>query len=129
MPQIMAASWFAKLPAGVVPVGVSRGILGPASYRGAWLDGSAHRACARSRRAPPSGHRAVGSEPTFFTDPIFPTRFPTELLTTGWEMAPWNGQQPVKKAIFSGTKRHCKIQDNMGGNGLGNLCSSRIGLK
>jgi hypothetical protein len=50
-------------------------------------DGSAHRACARSRPAPPSGHWAVGSDPTFFTDPIFPTRFPTELLTTGWEMA------------------------------------------
>src|ERR1019366_9191850 len=77
----------------------------------------------RRRHAPPSGHWAVGSDPTFFTDPIFPTRFPTELLTTRWEMAPWNGQQLVKKAIFSGTKRHCKIQDNMGGNGLGNLCS------
>jgi hypothetical protein len=37
-------------------------------------------------------------------------------------MVPWNGQQPVKKAIFSGTKRHCMIQDNMGGNGLGNRC-------
>jgi len=36
--------------------------------RGAWLDGRAHRA-------------------KFFTDPIFSTRFPTELLTTGWEMA------------------------------------------
>src|ERR1035441_1629746 len=79
----------------------------------------------RRRHAPPSGHWAVGSDPTFFTDPIFPTRFPTELLTTRWEMAPWNGQQPVKKAIFSGTKRHCKIQDNMGGNGLGNRCSTK----
>jgi hypothetical protein len=39
-------------------------------------------------------------------------------------MAPWNGQQLVKKAIFSGTKRDCKIQDNMGGNGLGNRCSA-----
>jgi len=27
MPQIMTASWFAKLPAGAVPVGVSRGVL------------------------------------------------------------------------------------------------------
>jgi len=27
------------------------------------------------------------SDPTFFVAPIFPTRFPTELLTTGWEMA------------------------------------------
>jgi hypothetical protein len=32
-------------------------------------------------------HWAVWSDPTFFTDPIFPTRFPTELLTTGREMA------------------------------------------
>ena len=26
MPQIMTASWFAKLPVGAVPVGVSRGV-------------------------------------------------------------------------------------------------------
>jgi len=32
-------------------------------------------------------------------------------------------QQPVKKAIFSGTERNCKIQGKMGCNGLGNRCS------
>jgi hypothetical protein len=84
------------------------------------------RARSEGTSAPTPGHWAVGSDPTFFTDPIFPTRFPTELLTTGWELAPWYGQQPVKNAIFSRTKRHCKIQDNMGGNDLGNLCSSRM---
>ena len=31
--------------------------------------------------------------------------------------------QPVKKAIFFGTKRHCKIQGKMSCNGLGNRCS------
>jgi len=36
MPQIMTASWFAKLPAGAISVGVSRGVpRGKAGYQ--WL--------------------------------------------------------------------------------------------
>ena len=33
-----------------------------------------------------------------FASPIFPTRFPTELLTTGWEMAGLDGRRLVKNA-------------------------------
>jgi hypothetical protein len=40
----------------------------------------------RVRRQPPTGPRVVGLDRRFFVVPIFPTRFPTELLTTGWEM-------------------------------------------
>src|SRR5262249_24813633 len=56
----------------------------------------------------------------------FPTRFPTELLTTGWEMVPQNTQQLGEKAKFSETKRHWRLQNKMGGNGLGNHCSIQL---
>ena len=55
-----------------------------------------------------------------------PTRFPTELLTTRWEMVPQNSQQLGEKAIFSKTKRYWRLQDKMGGNGLGNRCSIQL---
>ena len=57
---------------------------------------------------------------------IFPTRFPTELLNTGWEMAELDGLATCQKPLNFGTKRNCKIQGKMGRNGLGNRCSIRL---
>jgi hypothetical protein len=56
----------------------------------------------------------------------FPTQFPTELLTTGWEMVAQNGQLLGKKAIFFKTKRNWMIQDKIGRKGLGNRCSIQL---
>ena len=41
-------------------------------------------------------------------------------------MVPQNSQQLGEKAIFSKTKRYWRLQDKMGGNGLGNRCSIQL---
>jgi hypothetical protein len=56
----------------------------------------------------------------------FPTRFPTELLTTGWKMVTQSAQRLGKKALFFKTKRDWTLQDKMGGKGLGNRCSIQL---
>ena len=56
-----------------------------------------HHRCAEGRRA----NEVVNDgclRRKFFAAPIFPTRFPTELLTTGWEMAGLDGWRLVKNA-------------------------------
>lgn len=58
-----------------------------------------HQRCAAPlrRRSERSLSSRVNPD-VFFTAPIFPTRFPTELLTTGWEMAGLNGWWLVENA-------------------------------
>jgi hypothetical protein len=68
-----------------------------------------HRVDGRSLTIEHTGYvRGVGPRRPFvigqsgqiqpFSNPIFPTRFPTELLTTGWEMAGLDGWRLVKNA-------------------------------
>jgi hypothetical protein len=50
----------------------------------------------------------------------FPTRFPTELLTTGWEQIGRTVGRKFQKPLFCRTKQYEDIQDAMTRNGLGN---------
>ena len=84
----------------------------------------AHRVRARSRLAPPSGHWAVGSDPTVFrSDFSHPISHRTPHYRVGNGGIRWMAIS--QKRLNFGMKRNCKIQGKMGCNGLGNRCPSR----
>ena len=54
---------------------------------------------------------------------VFPTRFPTELLSTGWEIDGIRRFVIGEKCQNFRMKPNCTIQGKMDRNGLGNRCS------
>jgi len=76
-------------------------------------------------RAPYTCRKRGGACPWWGKGLDFPTRFPTELLTTGWEQIGRTVGRKFQKPLFCRTKQYEDIQDGMTRNGLGNRCSIR----